>query len=267
MVETQFIQALGISHTGYLRANNEDRWGITEIGIPPENTGSALLAVLADGVGGQQGGEIAALLAVDTITASITATPLENPLQALENAIQEANTKINEHGQQNSDVHGMGSTVVCALLLGKRLFTASLGDSRIYLVRKDTIQQTSQDHTWLNEARSAGVAGLEQMNRNHPFAHVLNRYLGTPSSPIVDLRLRLNPEESEEQTLSNQGTELLSGEFVLLSSDGLTDMVSNAQILETFQSLPFEQIPDALVAMALENGGHDNITLIVIRVL
>lgn len=266
LVENAFVQAAGLSHQGKVRLNNEDRWQATVIPADQDSPSAAMLAVLADGVGGQQGGETAAQIAVDTIMAWITTKPLDNAVQALESAIQEANAEIFRQSQQENSLRGMSSTVVCALLVGKRLYTAFLGDSRIYLVQKESIQQTSRDHTWLEEAQQAGLTGADKLTRSHPLAHVLNRYLGTPFLADVDMRLFLSDEENDQQAIANQGYALNSGNHVILASDRLTDLLSAAEILLALQTQPLVQVPQALIDIAIARGGHDNTTVVALKV-
>ena len=108
----------------------------------------------------------------------------------------------------------MGATCACAWLVGERLYTATVGDSRVYLLRGERIQRVSTDHTWIQEALERGVLRPEQIS-GHPNAHIIRRYLGSPVAPEVDLRLRVSGEESDEQALANQGTLLLPGDRVL----------------------------------------------------
>jgi protein phosphatase len=101
--------------------------------------------------------------------------------------------------------------------------------------------------------------------RGHPNAHVIRRYLGSPTPPEVDFRLRMAGLEGDNQALSNQGSFMLPGDRMLLCSDGLTDLVEAEEILHYFQSLPREEAVDALIRLANERGGHDNITLVAIE--
>jgi protein phosphatase len=158
----------------------------------------------------------------------------------------------------------MGATCVCAWVLDDRLYCASLGDSRLFLLRDGGIQQLTKDHTWVQEAMDAGVLTPENA-RSHPNVHVIRRYLGAPEHVVPDLRLRLKPGESDEQTLANQGLKLLTGDILLLCSDGLTDLVQPIEILENVSKLGREEGARALVELANQRAGHDNITLVMLE--
>ena len=151
-----------------------------------------------------------------------------------------------------------------------------MGDSRIYLLRGETMQQLSIDHTWIQEALDKGIITPDQVH-GHPNAHIIRRYLGSAAPTRADLRLRLRREENDEQSLANQGVELYPGDMVLMCSDGLTDMVSDDDIHTTLlpalarkNSTPAAMTPletgvKSLVDQACQHGGNDNITIIALR--
>jgi protein phosphatase len=155
--------------------------------------------------------------------------------------------------------------VACAWVHGNQLYTATVGDSRIYLARGGSIRQLSVDHTWVQEALEMGVLHPDQVN-GHPNAHVIRRYLGSPEPPEVDLRMRLARNEADSQAVANQGVQLRPGDRLLLCSDGLTDLVSDAEILAILQRTPLSHATEALTALANQRGGHDNITIITAQV-
>jgi protein phosphatase len=159
----------------------------------------------------------------------------------------------------------MGSTVACAWVIGMRLFTASVGDSRIYLVREGAIHQVTTDHTWVQEAIEQGNLTPEQA-RAHPNAHVIRRYLGSTQEVVPDTRLRLHTDESDTHARANQGTTLQPGDLLLLCSDGLTDLVSDGEILSSLMTRSLKDALDELVLLANRRGGHDNITIVSLRV-
>ncbi len=252
------------SHAGMSGKNNEDRYAVTPLRLrnsrPP-----ALLAVLCDGIGGHRAGEVAAEMAVQAIVRRVAADAAGDPVRAIHQAIQEASQEIFEQAQGDPNRAGMGATAAVALVIGSQLYAATVGDSRLYLMRDGGIRQLSTDHTWVQEAVDHGFLQPEQA-KGHPNAHVIRRYLGSPTPPRVDLRLRLNNRESDSQAEANQGLQLRPGDRLLLCSDGLTDLVENAEILSAFQTTPAEQAADTLVALANSRGGHDNITLVALEV-
>jgi protein phosphatase len=140
-----------------------------------------------------------------------------------------------------------------------------LGDSRIYFIRDGVIRQVTTDHTWVQEAIEHGIITPEQA-RNHPRAHVIRRYLGSRKPVEPDFRLRLHQDETDEQAVANQGMKLIPGDQFLICSDGLTDLVADSEILEILQNNNMDQANQSLVDLANERGGHDNITILVLKV-
>lgn len=270
------LQVAALSHPGLSGKNNEDRFAVSAFRLNAKDPIPALFAVLADGIGGHRAGEIAAEMAVNIISHQVAESDGQNPLQVMAAAFQDASRSIYEHAQGSPDRRGMGATCACAWVIGNQLYTATVGDSRIYLLRGQAIQQISTDHTWIQEALDRGAITPEQA-RGHPNAHVIRRYLGSAAPAQTDLRLRLHPGENEEQSLANQGVELHPGDLLLLCSDGLTDLVSDQEIQATLLSpasgkaqptpgpQPLEVGIQALVDQACLRGGNDNITVIVMR--
>lgn len=223
-----------------------------------------VFAVLCDGIGGHRAGEVAAEMAVDSISQAIAESDGHHPQQALREAIQLASEKIFAHAQQNPAQQGMGSTCACAWVIGDRCYTATVGDSRIYLVRGKHIQQLSTDHTWIQEALDSGALKPAEV-RGHPNAHVIRRFLGSSTPPQVDFRITLKPGESDSQAEANQGFHLQPGDQVLLCSDGLSDLVHAEEMLTALRNYPFAEVGQALITLANARGGHDNITLIALK--
>jgi protein phosphatase len=146
-----------------------------------------------------------------------------------------------------------------------RLFTASVGDSRIYLVRDGVIHQVTTDHTWVQEAIDQGQLTPQQA-RLHPNAHVIRRYLGSSQEVVPDTRLRLRGDESDLHARANQGVVLQPGDLLLLCSDGLTDLVSDSEIMSSLVTRSLGDALEELVLLANRRGGHDNITIVSLRV-
>lgn len=263
--ERAHLMVTAQSHPGMTGKNNEDRYAVSAYRLSRSNLTPALFAILCDGVGGHRAGEVAAEIAVDTISLRIADSNPGQPIQELQDAIITASQKINERANSDEGRQGMGSTCACTWIIGNRLYTASIGDSRIYLLRKGSIHQLTTDHTWIQEALDAGLIDYRQIH-GHPNAHVIRRYLGSPNPPQCDFRLRLNPEETDEQALANQGTLLIPGDRLLLCSDGLTDLVSSPEIEKVLQMRSLSSVTQTLIDMANQRGGHDNITLILLEV-
>lgn len=267
-IEKTHLPVAALTHPGMKGKNNEDRFGVTAFrskGLP--NT-PILLAVLSDGIGGNRAGEVASELAVNQISQYVAQSDGRNPQVILENAIHSASGRIYQQAQAIPEQHGMGATCACAWIAGDRLFTATVGDSRIYLMRGGTIRQISIDHTWVQEALERGLIQPEEAS-GHPNAHVIRRYLGSPTPPEVDFRMVMDPAEGnplDDETSAGQGVKILPGDFLLLCSDGLTDLVKNEEILAAFQQYSMENAGHQLIDLANQRGGHDNITLIAIQV-
>jgi len=258
-----FISAA--THAGMSGKNNEDRYAVTAHRLSETDATSSVFAIVADGIGGHRAGEIAAEIAVDTISHAVTASDASQPQETLKEAIIQASENIRHQATSDEARQGMGSTCACVWVIGDKLYTASVGDSRVYLIRDGAIRQLTTDHTWIQEAIEHGILKPEQA-RGHPRAHVIRRYLGSKTAVQPDLRLRLSPDEDDEHTLDNQGTQLLPGDMLFLCSDGLTDLVEDSEILAAIQGDKMEKALNQLVNLANERGGHDNITIVSLQV-
>jgi serine/threonine protein phosphatase PrpC len=277
------------SHPGMSGKNNEDRYAVSAFRLSQEDPTPVVLAVLADGIGGHNAGEVAAETAVEIISQTVAnglispagfAAPASNasrPLALLREAIIQASQTILELSETDDPEitsaarKGMGSTCACCLIIGgkddreNQLYIAYAGDSRIYLLRNNTIQQLSIDHTWIQEALNAGVLTPEQA-RGHPNAHVIHRYLGSRQPVEPDTRLRLQNTDTNEQAQANQGMSLLPNDQLVICSDGLTDLVADDEILAVFLRKSQKEAIASLIHLANKRGGHDNITIVALRV-
>jgi len=257
------VHVAALSHAGMSGKDNEDRYAISSFLLSKEDPRPAILAVVADGIGGHLAGEIAAELAVNYITAGIAESNGKRPVKILESAIQNASQSIASHSAGKEDENGMGSTCACVLIIENKLYTAYVGDSRIYLLRGKYIQRLTIDHTWVQEAYEKGIITAEQM-RDHPNLHVIRRYLGGVRLPEVDFRLRIDDAESNEESENNQGFHLEPGDTILLCSDGLTDLVWDDEIQRIIRTKKdMKAAAEALVNLANDRGGHDNITVVI----
>src|SRR5450759_2847083 len=225
------------THPGITGKNNEDRYAVSAFQQGRRSRVPALFAIISDGIGGHRAGEVAAEMAVEGISRRVANSSGAKPLDIMEKAIVQVNQEIYTQAQTDPARQGMGATCACAWIIRNRLYTASIGDSRIYLMRGSAIQQISTDHTWIQEALERGVITAEQAG-SHPNAHVIRRYLGGPTPPQVDFRLRLNGAENDQEAADNQGLALQEGDRLLLCSDGLTDLVTDPEILDIFQQYP-----------------------------
>ncbi len=254
------------THAGMTGKNNEDRYAVASFVLDEEDKTPILFAVLADGIGGHRAGEVAAELAVNHIMQVVAKSDAKNTGQIIEQAVTEASDAIAAHSASNENLKGMGATCAIAWIIGDKLYTAYVGDSRIYLMRSGRIQQLTVDHTWVQEAIEKGILTPE-LAREHPNVHVIRRYLGSPEPPDPDFRLKFFDGEGDQHAEANQGVQLLPDDVLLLCSDGLTDLVWNDEILETVRTRPnLKEAARALIDLANSRGGHDNTTVVLISV-
>jgi serine/threonine protein phosphatase PrpC len=236
---------------GNYRENNEDSIEVKQF---PELT----VCVVADGMGGQQAGEIASQKAIEIIPRVIrknlaAGTKAEDVGPAVKNAIVQANEEIMGLGALNRDYKNMGTTVVLALWRkGSELFIAGVGDSRAYLVRGKTMTQLTTDHSLAEALVQAGTISKADA-REHKFKNVLWKYLGTRE--VGD-----GPDVAAES--------IQAGDRFMLCTDGLSGATADERVLEYMLSQPdAQQCADGLGQLALESGSRDNVSVIVIDVV
>jgi PPM family protein phosphatase len=250
------IEAGARTDLGRVRKNNEDCYQIE----PALN-----LYVLSDGMGGEAHGEVASNLAVQTIMAHCQqaennrATPtfgepqpdVSERTNRLASAIHLANRKVFETASADSGHKGMGATIVAAWLEGQRLSLAHVGDSRAYILRAGSLDQVTADHSLVAEKVRIGILTPQEADASE-LQSVLTRAVGTNETVEVD---------ADEQML-------LVGDYLLLCSDGLTRMVTDPEIASTLlTSTSAQNAADRLVDLANENGGADNVSVIVVHIL
>ncbi len=253
------------SNPGMKGKLNEDRYSVSAYHLTSDDHTPSVLALLADGIGGHHAGEIAAQLAVDSINRYVAGRRSDQPAQVLKQALTYTNQIILDRAKADPKFSGMGTTCVCGWVIGSRLYAASVGDSRLYLLRGSRILRLTTDHSWVQEALTQGTLMPDQV-KGHPKAHIIRRFLGTTSPFNPDLRLRLSGKESDTQAEANQGLRLFPGDRLLLCSDGLTDLVQDTEIFDVLQSIPLEGSPARLIDLANQRGGHDNITVVILEV-
>lgn len=246
MTGAQRLAMSGMTHPGRVRGENEDSF-VTQ----PEFG----LAVLADGMGGHQAGEVASRMAVDLIANQLAAVPVTATYpdaNAIVEAIRKANAAIHEAAETHPAYQGMGSTVVVALFHHDRLHIGHVGDSRVYLLRNGALTQLTKDHSVVQELVNRGLFTPEEA-RQSLAKNLVTRALGTEA--VIE-------PEITDATVER-------GDVFLLCSDGLTDVVSDAQIAEIVSATGGDMDTAArrLVDKANEHGGPDNISVVLIRVV
>ncbi|MCI1283812.1 MAG: Stp1/IreP family PP2C-type Ser/Thr phosphatase [Lacticaseibacillus songhuajiangensis] len=229
------------SDIGQRRPSNQDYVGVFN------NPSGATLAIVADGMGGHQGGDVASEMAVSHIGYAFAKKELADIRVAAKWLIAELakeNDRILERGQQFADLTGMGTTIVAILVYGRKFVVANIGDSRAYLYRHDRFVQITEDHSLVNELVRMGELTPEEAE-NFPRKNVITRSLGV--APDVDADVNTY--------------DLLAGDMLLLCTDGLSKTVSDEQMAAVLAGQnTLQGKVDELVALANEAGGPDNIS-------
>lgn len=236
----------GLTDVGRVRANNEDSI---------RYDGAAGVAVLADGMGGYNAGEVAADMATSIILADLqqcarspgeAAPPAR---EALQNAIARANLEIFQSAEREVAHAGMGTTVIAAWFRGPKLWLGHVGDSRCYRWRRHQLVQITRDHSLLQEQLDAGLISPEEA-AVADYRNLVTRALGV--SPEVEIDIAEHPVEA--------------GDLYLLCSDGLTDMLTDMEIAQMFRAgAELSHLAHKLVAAANARGGRDNISVMLVR--
>ncbi len=252
------------THAGESGKNNEDHHAVHAFRAGGEGSELVTVAIVADGIGGHRAGEVASEMAAQIIMERASQWPGGDYGALLTSAFGEAARQIAARAHSTNDLHGMGTTCALALVAGRRLFICYAGDSRLYLIRDQTIRPISIDHTWIQEALDYKLITREEA-KTHPNRHVVRRHLGGKAEVQPDFRLRLADDESNEQSEQNQGLLLNPGDAVLLCSDGLTDLVEDPEILDAALTNNLDEAVAALIKLARERGGHDNITVVILQ--
>ncbi|MCL4868485.1 MAG: serine/threonine-protein phosphatase [Anaerolineae bacterium] len=255
------------THEGMSGKSNEDSYGFFAW---DSGDGKPLyVGVVADGVGGQTAGEIASTLSVSAVQEYFRRQEKINGNLSghLERAILAANKAVYDYSQGHSEVSGMGTTMVAAAIFEQKLYTAYVGDSRIYLLREGSLQQITVDHTWAQEAIQIGLLTREQA-KTHPNRNVIKRFLGGFPEVEVDHRLVIDAAIIDDAAKANQGLPLQPGDIVLLCSDGLSDMIDDATIQGSILSYPnqLQAATQDLINKANQAGGRDNITVLLLQI-
>lgn len=249
------VKAFGLTHVGRQRQHNEDAFLVSDDGK---------LFIVADGMGGHAAGEIASRIAVESVTEFILHTKEDDgtwphsydeqftrSTNRLLAALRLANTRVVEAMRKDVRLRGMGTTIVAGMADGETVSFAHVGDSRAYMVREGRLSRLTNDHSWVFEQVQAGMI-TEAEAEKHPLRNVITRALGGALQVVPDAR----------------EVEARSGDVYLLCSDGLTGMVPEDDILKLVNdNSDLEQACQQLIDAANANGGSDNITTVLIRVV
>jgi protein phosphatase len=233
------------SDVGCIREMNEDSGHFTLPDDPQVLREKGRLFVVADGMGGHSGGEVASQIAVKVIT-QVYYEDESDPRTSLQNAFREANHRIYKESQRDENLKGMGTTCTALVLKDGSAISAHVGDSRLYLVRNGHIYLMTEDHSAVMEMVKRGWISLSDA-RHHPDKNVILRAMG--SHPEVEVSTWQEPFPLKE------------GDRFLLCSDGLYDLVEDEEIKQLVLASDPQNACENLVTLARERGGHDNITV------
>ncbi len=246
-IESLDLETATWTETGPVRSVNQD---CVEAVVPPEPRQSqrGSLFVVADGMGGHEGGEVASQLAADVIVEEYYALNGELA-KDLSRSVKMANRAVCQKAERKPIWRGMGTTIVAAVVHGGDLYVANVGDSRAYLVRRSMIEQITWDHSFVAEEVRAGRMTWEQ-TLDHPQRNLLTRAIGAGGRIDVDIFER----------------KLRKGDVIVLCSDGLTEYVTDEEIEEEVRMSPAGSAVKRLARFASQRGGSDNISIIVVKV-
>ncbi len=236
---------------GCVREANEDSGRHISPNDPDLQDRRGSLTVVADGMGGHASGEVASQMAVELITELYYADNGLDAPSALRNAVEMANEQIFAASQTNAEYSGMGTTVIALVVKDRTAFSAHVGDSRLYRFRNRVLEMLTLDHSQVMEMVKHGVLTMEQA-RNHEDKNVILRAVGTQEAVEVEVS-----DDFEART----------GDTFLLCSDGLSDMLDDTEIEGILQRGGDQHsLCEALIVAAKANGGHDNITVGLVRI-
>lgn len=246
------IESSSLSHIGQVRQKNEDATGFSRPSGRKEREEKGTIFVVADGMGGHRGGEIASKLAVDTIISTYYTSAQNDPCEALGAAFKKANKIILQKAVGDAELSGMGTTCTTMVVIGSNAYFAHVGDSRAYVLRDGKFEQITEDHSLVGEMVRSGILSNEDA-QHHPKRNVITRSLGTHEELETDCPL--------------SPFKMSVGDVFLLCSDGLTSLVPDAEVADTLTSGSPKDMCAALVDLANDKGGKDNITVQVIKVV
>ena len=246
------VELASLTDVGCQRENNEDSYGYWEPAGDADFAEFGRLAIVADGMGGHEGGQIASRLAVDTITNAYAEAIDSDPQQRLRTALRDAHRRIQQCAKQDPNLSSMGTTCTALALIDMRLYFVHVGDSRLYLLREGKLHILSRDHTLIARLLDKGLIRPDQA-QDHPQKHVLTSALGVA-------------DEEMEIDAPPEPLPLHKNDVLMICTDGLWGQMETGEIKHALDSHPPDEACRALVHLAKERGGPDNITLQVLRI-
>ena len=227
------MKMYGATDIGLVRSSNQDNFYIDS---------NVKWAVVADGMGGHNGGETASSMAVEEIKKSMSQGV------GLKESIANANTVVYKKAVETPGLLGMGTTVVLCEILGSRANIAHVGDSRAYIYSNGDLKQITKDHSIVQQLIDSGTITEEQA-KYHPQRNLITRAVGTEKNILVDYDTH----------------EISKGDYILICSDGLSSYVEESKISEIMANTKTSEIVPKLIDEANQNGGRDNITVVIIK--
>ncbi len=245
------IDFAAVTDIGMRRSNNQDAHAAIKADSVERFTARGHLFVVADGMGAHAAGELASRIAAEQIPLYYLRKPSGDPIAALRDAVQQANFDIHQRGQQNQEFHNMGTTASSLAILPEGALVAHVGDSRVYRVRGDKLEQLTFDHSLVWEMEASGQVKAESQLGSSIPKNIITRSLGPSPSVLVDVEgpFPIKP-----------------GDRFLLCSDGLTGQIEDDEIGPLLACLAPELAARILVDLANLRGGPDNITVIIVEV-
>jgi serine/threonine protein phosphatase PrpC len=240
------IEVASLTDVGLQRANNEDSYLYWESENDAEFRAKGRLGVIADGMGGYEGGQEASRIAVQTVRDIYANSRASDPRAALFDAFTLAHARIQSHGEEHLELQGMGTTCTALAIIGQEVFFGHVGDSRLYLIRKRSVSKLTRDHSYVSRLVESGIVRSEDAE-THPQRHILTAALGSGSEVIPDI--------------SPTAIALEDGDALVLCTDGLWGQVTEKELILAVEGTGAEQTCLALAKLALDRGGPDNITL------
>jgi PPM family protein phosphatase len=243
------IELAGLSDIGCVRQDNEDALGQWQASNSEEFAAKGRLAIVADGMGGYEGGQVASRMAVDTVI-EIYSRSTGDPQALLSRGLIEAHSRILRYPEEHPGLRGMGTTCTAIAIISGRLYYAHVGDSRLYHVHAGAITRITRDHSFVARLVESGAISAEEAE-THAQRHILTAALGAGES--------VTPEEPEHSIL------LSKGDVLVLCSDGLWGQVNDSEILAAVVGNSPAKACEILVKLARDRGAPDNATLQVLR--
>ena len=206
------------------------------------------LFIVADGMGGHKAGDLASRYTVETLIENIKNSYSDNPITIINDAIVNANTRLLEKAEESEDYTGMGTTLVVCTIIGESMYVANVGDSRLYLY-DEKLSQITRDHSLVEEMVALGKLNRDEA-RKHKRKNVITRAIGGGKEVMADFF----------------EAELTAGNRIVMCSDGLSNMVDDGEIEQVLSSdLSIEDKTRKLIDRANENGGMDNIAVVIVE--